>query len=151
MSTTTPVQRRRRIIVGTIIGIVIVLTLGGTIFSSLYSETLWYNQLGFSKVLFTQWGASAGFFAIGFVVMAAALWLGMFTAYRVRPVYARLGAQMDRYQQAIDPVRRLITIVVPVVLGFFGGLAVMARWQETLLFFNSAPTGTLDPQFGKYI
>ena len=75
MSTTAQVQRRRRIVITSIIAALIVLALGGTIFSSLYSETLWFNQLGFSKVLWTQWGASAGFFAVGFVVMAASLWL----------------------------------------------------------------------------
>lgn len=151
MSTTAPAQRRRRVLIGVIVTILAIVVFGGSVFTALYSETLWFSQLGFSKVLFTQWGASAGFFAIGFVIMALSLWLGMYTAYRIRPVYARLGAQMDRYQQAIDPVRKVITIAIPVLFGFFAGLTVMSHWQEALLFFNSSPTGTVDPQFGKDI
>ena len=144
-------QRRRRIIGVSVVGAIIVLAIAFGIFQSLFTETLWYSQIGFTGVLLTKWGAGAGFFLLGFSIMALSVWLGMYIAYRVRPVYARLGAQMDRYQQAIDPVRRLITIVIPVVLGIFGGLATMGHWQDALLFFNSSPTGTTDPQFHKDI
>jgi uncharacterized membrane protein (UPF0182 family) len=152
VSATSPqVQRRRRIIAFVVIGLIIVIGIAITVASSLYTDSLWFGQLGFSEVLYTQWAANAGFFIAGFLIMAVSLWLGMYIAYRIRPVYARLGAQMDRYQQAIDPVRRVITFVVPGLIGIFAGLAAMTHWQETLLFFNSSPTGTTDPQFHKDI
>jgi uncharacterized membrane protein (UPF0182 family) len=150
-ATSPQVLRRRRIITVTVIVILAVLAIAAAVFSSLYTESLWFTQLGFSRVLYTQWVASAAFFLVGFTIMAFSLWLGMYVAYRIRPVYARLGAQMDRYQQAIDPVRRTITIVVPLVIGVFGGLAALTHWQETLLFLNASPTGTTDPQFHKDI
>ncbi|MEN9752268.1 MAG: hypothetical protein RLZZ600_1315, partial [Actinomycetota bacterium] len=143
--------RRRRALAVTLLIAALVLVILGSVFSGLYTEILWFSQVGFSNVLFTQWGAAAGIFAIGFVVMSVSVWLGMTVAYRIRPVYARLGAQMDRYQQAIDPVRKLITIALPLLLGFFGGLATLAHWQEAMLFFNASPTGTTDPQFHKDI
>jgi len=144
-------RRRRNIVIGSIVvGLFVLFAVAGGFFG-LYADTLWFGQAGFSGVLYTQWGASAGFFVLGFAIMAFAIWLAMFIAYRSRPVYARLGAQMDRYQQAIEPLRKIITIVVPALIGVFAGLAAMAQWPTVLLFLNSSATGTTDPQFHKDI
>lgn len=151
MSTAALKRRRRNITVFVVIAAVIVLFIAGGIFFGLYTDSLWYTQLGYSQVLYTQWIASTVFFLAGFLVMGGAIWSSMFIAYRSRPVYARLGAQMDRYQQAIDPLRKAITIVIPALVGLFAGLAAITAWPKALLFINGSPTGTVDPQFHKDI
>ncbi|GGH33263.1 UPF0182 family membrane protein [Microbacterium album] len=117
-------------------------------FSNLYAEYLWFDQLGFESVLVTQWTARAIMFVIGFVAMAVPVWLAIFLAYRLRPVYARLSSQLDRYQEVVEPLRRLGMWGIPVFFGFFAGFAASAQWETTWLWMNGVATGSVDPEFG---
>ncbi|MDH6533231.1 uncharacterized membrane protein (UPF0182 family) [Aurantimicrobium minutum] len=139
-------QGNRRPLVVTIV-VLVVLLIVFFAFASVYSDVLWYQQLGFLNVLTTQWFAAAGFFIAGFIAMAVPVWLSIEIAYRRRPVYARLNSQLDRYQDVIEPLRKLLTWGVPALLGIFAGLSTATRWQMALLWFNSTPTGEKDPQF----
>ena len=89
----------------------------------LYADVLWYDQLGFLEVLTTQWVARAVMFLVGFVGMALPVWLTIEIAYRSRPVYAKLNSQLDRYQQVVEPLRRLAMFGIPLVLGIFAGVS----------------------------
>jgi len=90
----TPHRSRRVVAISLVVIAAIVIAF--FIFASLYTDWLWYQQLGFAGVLTTQWLARVGMFAIGFVGMALPVWLCIQLAYRLRPVYARLSAQLDR-------------------------------------------------------
>ncbi len=149
MTTAAQKRRRRNIAVFSVIAALVVVFIVGSTLMGLLADTMWYTQVGFIDVLYTQWSATAGFFVLGFVIMAGSVWSGMFVAYRIRPVYTRLNAQMDRYAQAIEPLRKVITIVVPVLFGLFAGVTVMSNWPKVLLWINGSPTGTVDPQFNK--
>ena len=131
----------------TIIGVV-VLVLLFIWFAGIWTEVLWYEQLGYVNVLVTQWVARGAMFAIGFIMMAVPLYLAINISHRTRPVYAKLSSQLDRYQEVIEPLRRLLTWGVPIVFGVFAGLAASAWWQPVLMWWHSAPTGIEDPQFG---
>ena len=149
MTNSTTVRRKSsRTPLAITIGVLVVLLIAFFVFASVYSEVLWFQQLGFVNVLLTQWGASAGFFIAGFIAMAVPVWLAIEIAYRRRPVYARLSSQLDRYQEVIEPLRRLLTFGVPALLGLFAGISTATRWQTTMLYVNSTPTGKVDPQFG---
>lgn len=117
-------------------------------FAGLYSEVLWFDQLGFLGVLTTQWAATAVMFGIGFLSMAVVVWLSIAIAFRARPVYAKLNSQLDRYQQVIEPLRRLAMFGIPIVLGIFVGVSTAARWETALQYLNRTPFGQTDPQFG---
>ncbi|MET0842255.1 MAG: UPF0182 family protein [Mycetocola sp.] len=125
-----------------------VLVVAFFIFAGLYSDFLWFDQLGFATVLTTQWVASAVMFIIGFLGMAVPVWASIMLAYRLRPVYAKLSSQLDRYQELVEPLRRLATYGIPVVLGLFAGFAAATRWEVVLLWLNRTPVGDVDPQFG---
>ncbi len=149
MTTTAPISRNtRRAPVFVAIAVLVVLVIAFFSFATVYAELLWFDQVGFVGVLTTQWIAGGAFFIGGFLAMAVPVWVSIAAAYRLRPVYVRLNAQLDRYQQIIEPLRRLLTWGVPVVLGFFAGLAVAPQWQTALLWWNSTPAGITDPQFG---
>jgi uncharacterized membrane protein (UPF0182 family) len=117
------------------------------IFANLYTDVLWYQQVGFLNVLTTQWFAGVTLWFIGFAGMAVPLWLAMQLAYRLRPVYAKLNGQLDRYQQVVEPLRRLAMYGIPIVFGLFAGVATASRWQTVLMWLNRTPSGTTDPQF----
>jgi uncharacterized membrane protein (UPF0182 family) len=139
--------RRSRVTLAIAIAIVVVLAILFFVFSTLYTEILWYDQLGFLSVLTTQWVAGAVMFFVGFFAMAIPVWASIEIAFRWRPVYAKLNSQLDRYQQVIEPLRRLASFGVPAVLGLFAGVATASRWQLTLQYLNRTAFGQTDPQF----
>ncbi|MGA1837915.1 UPF0182 family protein [Herbiconiux sp. 11R-BC] len=140
--------RRSRVTLAIAIAIVVVLAILFFVFSTLYTEVLWYDQLGFLSVLTTQWVAGAVMFFVGFLAMAIPVWASIEIAFRWRPVYAKLNSQLDRYQQVVEPLRRVATFGVPAILGLFAGVATASRWQLTLQYLNRTAFGQTDPQFG---
>lgn len=143
-----PSERRRVSPLAVTVVLVVLLILGFLAAASVITEVLWYDQLGFLPVLVTQWVAAAVMFVIGFIAMAVPVFLTVDIAYRTRPVYARLTAQLDRYQEMVEPLRRVIKWALPAVFGVFAGLAAAATWQRTLLWLNAEPTGEKDAEFG---
>lgn len=125
-----------------------VLLIGFFLFAGLYTDALWFGRLGYSSVLFTEWLTIATLFVVGFLAMAVPVIVTIQLAYRLRPVYAKLTAQLDRYQQVIEPLRRVVMIGAPVVLGLFAGVSAAARWQPILLLLHGTTVGKQDPVFG---
>ena len=146
-ATSSPGRLGSRGPVAITIGVLVVLLIAFFAFASVYADVLWYKQVGYFNVLTTQWYAAAGFFVAGFIAMAVPVWLSIQIAYRRRPVYARLNSQLDRYQDVIEPLRKLLTWGVPALLGVFSGLSTATRWQLAMLSFNSVSSGETDPQF----
>jgi hypothetical protein len=117
------------------------------VFSGLYTDWLWYQQIGYLNVLTTQWITQFSMFWIGFFGMALPVFASIEIAFRWRPVYAKLNSQLDRYQQVVEPLRRLAMYGIPVILGIFGGASASSHWQTVLEFLNRTSFGKKDPQF----
>jgi uncharacterized membrane protein (UPF0182 family) len=128
--------------------VIAVLVIAFFVFSGLYADVLWYDQAGFLEVLTTQWFSTVVMFGVGFLGMGLFVWLSIFIAFRARPVYAKLNSQLDRYQQVIEPLRRLAMYGIPIVLGIFMGVSTATRWPTVLQFLNRTSFGTSDKQFG---
>ena len=141
----TPSRSRRVIAIS--LAIIAALVVAFFIFANLYADWQWYEQLEFQSVLLTQWIARVVMFLVGFIGMALPVWLAIQLAYRLRPVYARLSSQLDRYQEVVEPLRRLAMWGIPIFFGFFSGFAASAQWETTWLWFNGVATQTTDPQF----
>ncbi len=147
-TSSTAGRRSPRVPIVVTIIVLAALVIAFFIFASLYTDYAWFAQLGFQQVLTTRWIAGAVMFFAGFLGMAVPVYLSILFAFRFRPVYAKLGSQLDRYQQVIEPLRRVVMIGIPVVLGIFAGLATAPRWSMVLEYFNRTPFGKKDPQFG---
>jgi len=128
--------------------VVAALVIAFFVFSGLYADVLWYDQAGYLEVLTTQWFSTVVMFGVGFLSLGLLVWLSIFIAFRARPVYAKLNSQLDRYQQVIEPLRRLAMYGIPIVLGIFMGVSTATRWSTVLEFLNRTSFGTKDPQFG---
>ncbi|HEX5859437.1 MAG TPA: UPF0182 family protein, partial [Microbacterium sp.] len=142
----TPPNRSRRIISISLV-VIAAIVIGFFVFASLFADWLWFEQLGFESVLVTQWVARVTMFLVGFLGMAVPVWLSIQLAYRLRPVYARLSSQLDRYQEVVEPLRRLAMWGIPIFFGLFAGFAASSQWETTWLWFNGVATDTTDPQF----
>lgn len=123
---------------------------GFIFFANVWTDVLWYRQLGFVEVFLTQNLARIGIFAAGFALMFTAVFFAIRIAYRARPVYApdsEVRDSLNRYQAQLEPVRRVVMIGVPIVFGLFAGSAAASQWQRVLLFFNQESFGKADPEF----
>ena len=141
-------NNRTRVVLTVTAVIIAVLIIAFFIVANLYTDVLWFSQLGYLSVLTTQWIAGGVMFFIGFFAMAVPVWISIVVAFRSRPVYAKLNSQLDRYQQVIEPLRRFAMVGIPVVLGIFAGLSTASHWQIVLQWLNKTSFGHRDPLFG---
>ena len=142
--------RRRGPLVPTLITLAVLVVLL-LVLAQVWTEVLWFSQLGFVEVLRTEWLTRALLFVLGFLVMAAGVGFSLSYAYRARPVYApstQEQANLDQYREAIEPLRRLVLVVGPVVLGLFAGGAASQQWSTVQLWLNGGEVGEVDPQWG---
>ena len=120
-------------------------------YASVLTDFLWFDQLGFSSVLITQVVAQAAMFLAGFLVLGGVSGLSFAIAYRSRPIYLKFPDQNDPfgvYRQLIEQLRKGVMIGLPILLGIFGGVASISKWDVILSWFNRTYTGEVDPQFG---
>ena len=117
--------------------------------AQIWTEVLWYDSVSFRSVFTTQLGAQLLLGIVGGLVTAGVVASSLVIAYRSRPIYVPSPDQdaLERYREAIEPLRRLGTIGVPVVIGLLTGLGASAQWQTYLLWRNGVPFGKTDPQF----
>ena len=92
-STDTRPASRARSTLAITAGVIAALVVVFFIFASLFTDWLWYEQLGFTNVLTTGWIAGSVMFVIGFLAMAVPVYLSISLAFRARPVYAGLPRQ----------------------------------------------------------
>ncbi|RBP66318.1 hypothetical protein DFO66_103262 [Brevibacterium sanguinis] len=120
-------------------------------FTQVYTEVLWFRQIGASSVFRTMWVTRGLTFLAGFVIMAVPVWLSLHLAFKHRPVYAPTTPRqenLDRYREAIEPLRRVATLAIPAVLGVLSGITASAQWNTVLEWINASSFGSDDPQFG---
>lgn len=142
--------RRIGALIPTVIAVV-VLVGAFVLFANVYSDVLWFDQLGYGGVFWTQLLTRVVLFAVALVVMAAAVWFQLHMAWKHRPVYApaeRGSDPLARYQGQLQSMRRLVMIAVPLVIGIFAALTFASGWQVVQLFLHRQPFGQSDPQFG---
>jgi uncharacterized membrane protein (UPF0182 family) len=131
--------------------VVALVVVGFIFFANVWTDVLWYQQLGYFEVFLTENLARIGIFAAGFLLMFAAVFYAIRIAYHARPVYApdsEIRDNLNRYQAQLEPVRRVVMIGLPVLFGLFAGSAASSQWQKVMLFFNQESFGQNDPEFG---
>ena len=119
--------------------------------SGFYADLLWFRSVGFVDVWQTTLFTKISLF-IGFgLATAAIISLNIYLAFRKRPVYVPVSVEADnleRYRAQLEPIRRLASIGIFLVIFYFAGTAGTRFWQQWLLFRNSTDFGQVDPQFG---
>jgi len=135
------------------IAIGVVVVIGAILLSAagLYTDVLWFDHLGFLSVLTTQIFSQSALFTVSALVFTLITGLGLWLAFRFRPVYLKFADErspFEQYRQIIDQLRKAVMIGVPLVLGAIAGLAVSPNWGIVLSYLNRTPFGETDPEFG---
>ena len=142
--------RRGRGPLGPTIAILAALAVVVSVGAGLWTDILWFDSLGFTNVFVTELTTKILLFTVGFVLTAALVASSLVIGYRARPVYAPVTAQqqnLDQYREAIEPLRRIATVGIPVVLGFLAGTGAAGQWKTFLLWRNGVDFGRTDPHF----
>ena len=147
-------RNRGRVLLLTLISLAL-LAIIFYIFTGLYTDLLWYRSAGsgdgYALVFQTQLKIRLLMFVVFGGLMAAAVALNCWIAYRSRPAFRGISAEqqgLDRYRVAIDPFRRILVVAAAGFLGLVTGASAASEWQTALQFFNSQPFMTKDAQFG---
>ena len=142
---------RARILLFAVLGVIAAIFLV-TMFASLYTDRLWYSSVGYSHVFDTMLWTRVGLFAGFGVLMGGAVAANMVIAYRARPFHRPDSPEqtgLDRYRDAVAPIRTLLVVSVAGVIGLFGGVAANGQWRTFLLWANRVPFHTSDHYFHK--
>ena len=145
-------DHRRKVLVPTMITLAALL-LVGSVFTSIWTDRLWYKSVGFSNVFGTIIGTRILLFAVFGVIFGAVVMANIILAFRLRPatVPMRRDDPAYRYREALTPILRPVVIVLAIILTAITGSVAAGRWETFQLWRNSTPFGTKDPHFNKDI
>ena len=84
---------------------------------------------------------------------AAVVAANIFVAFRTRPAFRSLPseANLERYRDAVEPMRKWVVIAVGVLLGLIAGGSASGQWRTFLLWRHGQSFGQEDPYFKKDI
>ena len=118
--------------------------------AGIYTDWLWFDNLGYEVVFITEIVGQLVAFLLGFVVMAIVVSVGLTLAWRTRPVYLKMPDESPfaAYQQLLEGLRKVVMFGTPAVLGLLGGLVTAREWQTAALWLNGGEFGTTDAHFG---
>ena len=130
-----------------ILGVLAVLFM---IFTTFYTDFLWYSSVEKSSVFTTLLVTQLALFLIFGLIMATAIGFTMLIAYRSRPEIGVMSAEqisLERYRASLEPFHKVILIGIPTMFGVMAGMSASAQWQSWMTFRYATPFGTTDPQF----
>ena len=142
-------DRRRSPLITTLL-VLVVAGVAISLIAQFWTEVLWYDSVNLRSVFLTALGAKVLLGVLGGLITAGIVGSSLVIAYRTRPIYAPTSTNQDaleRYRAAVEPLRRLAMIGIPVLIGLLSGLGASGQWKTFLLWRNAQPFGKTDPQF----
>ncbi|MDZ5621145.1 UPF0182 family protein [Nocardioides sp. HM23] len=151
VETRRPGSRARALVITGVVLVVGFFAL--TTFATIYTDRLWYDEVGYGQVFSTMLWTRIGLFLVFGLFMAAAVAVNMYLAYRFRPLFRIPGGDgsVDRYRDAVTPIRTWLLAGVATVVGIFAGTSALGNWRTYLLWRHSQPFDQKDAYFDKDI
>ncbi|SDR87724.1 UPF0182 family membrane protein [Microlunatus soli] len=143
-------QRRRSAVLPFLI-IIAALVVAIAIYTSIWTDRLWFESIGFSGVFTKLLLVRAGLFVSFGLIMAAVVAANVAIAHRVRPgsrAAANTSPMLERYRMMLESRFTIVMVVLAVIAGLFAGGVSTGQAQTYLAWQNSTPFGTKDPKFG---
>ena len=112
--------------------------------SGYYTDWLWYRSVEASQVYISVLSWRVGLFVVFAALTGFIIWLNVFLAYKYRPMYASVTPDqisLQRYREALDPVRKTVFVIGPILLGFLAGGSASAEWKNWFQWLNSTEFG----------
>ena len=147
---TPRISGRRSAILPTLI-IAAVLVVAFAIFTSFWTDRLWYTSLDFGTVFTTMLLTRIGLFVAFGLLMAVLVGGNAVLAYRLRSK-TRLGPPtsplLERYRELLDARLVWVVLAVALLVGLFAGGAAAGQVDTFLAWRHQTPFNVTDPKFG---
>ncbi|MFD0840842.1 UPF0182 family protein [Williamsia serinedens] len=143
-------SKRSKILIGVAVAILVILLVGPR-FVGLYTDLLWFDDLGYSSVFSTIIWTRIVLFLVTAVVAGGIVFAGLALAYRSRPVFVPTSGPGDpiaRYRAVVMGRIRWFAILPSALVGLLAGLVAQGSWATVQVFLHSESFGVKDPQFG---
>jgi hypothetical protein len=143
-------RRSPRLGLWILLGFIVLTGLGQAV--PLYTDWLWYGEVGFTQV-FTTVLSLRGWLFLGaggvvFLFMYGNLWMAARTA--APDVLWELDDQLGLPGRAVlEPLIRRLLLPVIAVIAVLSGLRAGASWEMVLGYVNGTPFGVVDPLFSR--
>jgi len=142
-----PPPRRRSPFAVTVVTLGI-LVLAVIALANVWTEVVWYRQVGYFDVLKISWLSRGLIFVIAGAIAGLSIWFTLWIARRVRPAKVSGRSSLDQYREQIRPLERLVMALLPLFVGLIAGASMASRWEMVVAWWNRVPFGDADPQFG---
>jgi len=145
---------RKKLLILAVVLVVLAGVLTGT--SHLYTELLWFKELGFgdvfSKMLVTQIWVGVLFGLVAFAYLGLnILFIRRFSQPRKAWSIPTAAGDVIDMKDVVKKVTTPVVVAVAVVLAGVMGYWATRSWEDVLKFFNQTPFGRSEPILGKDI
>ena len=130
------------------IGVIVGLWILVAVSAGIFTDWLWFSDLGYLSVYTTILSTRVILFVVGFVIFLAIFSVNVYLAAKYSPKEAAPQATMNIPAEALAWARRLVTVGIAagaVLLALVFGAAASGQWEVALRFANSETFGMIDP------
>lgn len=131
-----------------LVALLLLLVLGATVGVQIYTDYLWFEEIGYTVVFTTQILTRLALFFGTLLVVGLFLGSNLHLALRWLPRQRWFDEQrliQQRFWQRVGP---LVAWAAAAFVGLLFATSVQARWMDVLRFLNAADAGLSDPLFG---
>ncbi|MFJ7070055.1 UPF0182 family protein [Streptomyces sp. NPDC101115] len=142
-------SRRARTLLMTL-GVLAVLGMAFVMFAGFWTDWLWFRSVHYSSVFTTTLWTKIGLFLVFGLLMALAVGLNIWLAYRLRPPLSAMSLEqqsLDRYRMGLAPFKKWVLLAVTALIGLIAGASASGQWRTWLMWVNGVQFGEKDPQF----
>jgi len=150
VSSAGPSGRSRALAITAVILIVLFFLMSS--FTGVWTDRLWFNSIGYGSVFTKILGTKVLLFLVFGLLFGGFVFANIVAAYRTRPLFRPTSpeqANLDRYRDVVEPLRKWIAIGVSVVLALFAGGSASGEWRNFLMWRHHKTFGVEDPYFHK--
>ncbi len=147
-----PGTSRLRIGVALAAGAAFVLFLSANGIASVYTDWLWFDNLGIGSVWVTHVGAQLTLALVFGAIFFVIFWGNLVLADRLKPEIRPVSAEeelVERYHQVVGAQAGRLRLGLALLFSFIAGANTSAHWRTWLLFRNSQEFGVEDPLFNR--
>ena len=147
------ISRRGKILIGVLIAIIVLLSVLGSLVN-VYTNWLWFGEVGFRHVYRTILLTRLILFLVVGLALAAIIGANVYLAYRMRPPFRPVSQEqenLERYRVAVEPRKNLIFFGLVALVFLIAGMSGQSNWKIWQLWRSGASFGVQDPQFHRDI
>ncbi len=145
-----PSGRSRALAITAVVMVVLFFLLSS--FTGIWTDRLWFKSIGYGGVFTKILGTKVLLFVVFGLLFGGFVFANIVAAYRSRPLFRPSSpeqANLDRYREVVEPLRKWIAIGVSLVLALFAGGSASGEWRNFLMWRHDKPFGVKDPYFKK--